>query len=133
MRQRRIGHRAGVAAIISAMLGAGVVTAVLAGSGGSTAPPSAVAVVRTVVTTAASAAAGTGDGDARRMPDVVGRPLDQARTAVVAAGGSVAVSGGGLFGIIDESAWTVCSTEPGSGSGLGSRQRVVLHVDRSCE
>ncbi|MGD8202436.1 PASTA domain-containing protein [Ornithinimicrobium sp. W1679] len=66
------------------------------------------------------------------MPDVVGKSLDVANSDVERAGfgDEVEVLGGGLFGIVDESNWTVCSQEPGGGSEITSAPR--LTVDRTC-
>lgn len=67
------------------------------------------------------------------MPDVVGIPLDQARTAIRDAGftGRVSIDGTGVFGAADESGWQVCYQMPAAGSQatIGT----VLEVDRSCD
>lgn len=66
------------------------------------------------------------------MPDVVGDRLDVAKSDLSAAGvseGDVEVVGGGMFGVVDESNWTVCEQSPSAGSAA-SDVRVV--VDREC-
>lgn len=67
------------------------------------------------------------------MPDVVGKRLDVALSDVERAGfdDEVEVLGGGTFGVIDESNWTVCTQEPASGTELFSAPRIT--VDRTCE
>lgn len=66
------------------------------------------------------------------MPDLVGKKLDAAKTDVQEAGfeEDVEVDGGGMFGIVVESNWTVCSQEPESGKAITDAPR--LTVDRSC-
>jgi len=77
--------------------------------------------------------AGCSAGAAVTMPDVVGKRLDVAISDVKRAGSDkeVEVLGGGLFGVIDKSNWTVCSQEPANGTVLSSAPR--LTVDRTCE
>ncbi len=67
------------------------------------------------------------------MPDLVGKRLDVALSDVQRAGldDDVEVLGGGMFGVVDESNWTVCSQEPASGSQVSTAPRVI--VERSCE
>jgi hypothetical protein len=67
------------------------------------------------------------------MPDVVGRQLDVAQSDIKRAGfeDEVEVVGGGTFGIIDESNWTVCEQLPAAGKAIAVDPR--LTVDRSCD
>lgn len=76
--------------------------------------------------------AGCSGGEPITMPDLVGKKLDAARTDVEQAGfdDDVEVDGGGVFGIVVESNWTVCSQEPLSGEAITEAPR--LTVDRSC-
>lgn len=55
--------------------------------------------------------AGCSGGEPNTMPDVVGKRLDIALSDVERAGfdDEVEVLGGGAFGVLDESNWTVCS------------------------
>lgn len=83
-------------------------------------------------------AAACGESDdaastARVMPDVVGQQLDSALTAIEDAGfeDDVEVSGGGTFGIVDESNWTVCEQTPAAGASIPDAPQ--LAVDRSCD
>ncbi len=67
------------------------------------------------------------------MPELVGKRLDVALSDIERAGfdDEVEVLGGGMFGVVDESNWTVCSQEPTSGSDITSPPRVT--VERSCD
>lgn len=55
--------------------------------------------------------AGCSGGGAVTMPDVVGKLLDDAISDVERAGfdDEVEVLGGGIFGVVGQSKWTVCS------------------------
>jgi hypothetical protein len=67
------------------------------------------------------------------MPDLVGERLDVAKSDLSAAGISendVEVVGGGTFGVVVESNWTVCEQSPSPGS-TASDVRVI--VDRECD
>jgi hypothetical protein len=65
------------------------------------------------------------------VPDVVGERLDVAKSAMADAGYETEPLGGGMFGIVDESNWTVCETRPDAGpTGTGT---VKLIVDRTCD
>lgn len=76
---------------------------------------------------------GCADGEPVTMPDVVGKRLDIATSDVERAGfdDEVEVLGGGSFGVIDESNWTVCSQEPDGGSVISAAPRIT--VDRTCD
>lgn len=82
--------------------------------------------------------AGCGESDegtptATVMPDLVGQQLDAALTAIEDAGfeDDVDFSGGGTFGIVDESNWTVCDQTPAAGASITDAPQ--LAVDRSCD
>lgn len=78
---------------------------------------------------ATSLLAGCGGADGP-VPDVRGDRLDVAKSTMSDAGYDTEELGGGVFGIVDESNWTVCETDPPAGStGSGT---VKLVVDRSC-
>ena len=91
---------------------------------------------RLVVTSAVIAAtllvAGCSGGGAVTMPNVVGKGLDVAISDVKRAGidDEVEVLGGGMFGVVDKSNWTVCSQEPQNGAAVSSAPR--LTVARTC-
>jgi beta-lactam-binding protein with PASTA domain len=67
------------------------------------------------------------------MPDVVGKRLDIAISDVERAGfdDEVEVLGGGSFGVLNESNWTVCSQEPREGDLVSVAPRIT--VDRTCD
>lgn len=73
-----------------------------------------------------------GSGEESEMPDVVGSPLDTAKSDIERAGygSALEVLGGGLFGIVDDSAWIVCEQLPAAGEAITKQPR--LTVDRSC-
>jgi hypothetical protein len=64
------------------------------------------------------------------VPDVVGERLDLAAAHIEDAGLEYEEIGGGTFGVIDTSAWTVCDQKPEPGTMTD--QPVRLIVDRSC-
>jgi hypothetical protein len=67
------------------------------------------------------------------MPDVTGKRLDSAKQAIKDAGFSddPKVIGGGVFGIVVDANWTVCSQSPGAGASVTDKPE--LTVDRSCD
>lgn len=75
-----------------------------------------------------------GCGSAHRvvMPDVRGKKLDVAERDIKDAGidAKVSVDGGGLFGVIVKSNWTVCRQSPAAGRSATGAPR--LTVARSC-
>jgi hypothetical protein len=84
---------------------------------------------------AAAGCGGSGEEatEAPKMPDVVGRKLDVALAEIKNAGigDEPDILGGGTFGIVDESNWTVCEQSPAAGQD--SRNAPELTVDRSCD
>jgi hypothetical protein len=66
------------------------------------------------------------------VPDLAGARLDLAEHALDRLGLSHDTSGGGLFGVVVSSNWTVCTTTPAAGATISSGQKVRLFVDRSC-
>jgi len=69
----------------------------------------------------------------KTMPNVTGQALDKAEDAIQSAGGDpdkVKEIGGGKFGIVVKSNWTVCSQSPAAGQALPSAPQ--LTVDRTC-
>jgi hypothetical protein len=75
---------------------------------------------------------GNGENAATPMPLVTGLQLDVALSDIEAAGFSneVEIIGGGTFGVVDESNWTVCEQSPAAGQALANP---LLTVDRECE
>lgn len=74
-----------------------------------------------------------GAAKATVMPEAVGKQLDVAKSDIKRAGfaGEVEVLGGGIFGIVEESNWTVCEQLPSAGTVVTEAPR--LTVDRSCD
>lgn len=66
------------------------------------------------------------------VPDETGARLDVAEDDLRSQGLRYKEIGGGTFGIIVKSNWTVCSTSPGPGEQVPKHTRVRLVVDRSC-
>jgi len=76
--------------------------------------------------------AGCGSGKNSVMPDVTGKKLDVAKSAIKEAGfeDEVKVDGGGVFGVVRESNWEVCDQSPAAGEATSDTP--TLKVDRSC-
>lgn len=70
----------------------------------------------------------------KAMPDLIGKRLDIARSDLkelgLEDGESIEVVGGGTFGALDESNWTVCDQEPKAKGEIGENVRVL--IDRTC-
>ncbi|MEX2458253.1 MAG: PASTA domain-containing protein [Actinomycetota bacterium] len=69
-------------------------------------------------------------GGSEPLPSVVGTRLDVAIDNLKDAGYDHEVIGGGTFGVLDESAWTVCAQDPAP--GVETDDPVELVVDRTC-
>ncbi len=67
-----------------------------------------------------------------RVPPLAGLRLDGATALLDAAGLRRKVDGGGLFGVVDDTAWFVCATTPSAGTPVEGSSVVVVHVDRDC-
>ena len=67
------------------------------------------------------------------MPYVVGERLDVAKSDIKRAGfgGEIEILGGGMFGVLRDSNWTVCGQLPPAGQVVQQAPR--LEVDRKCE
>jgi hypothetical protein len=66
-------------------------------------------------------------------PKLVGKRLDIAKSDLKGAGvdeEKIQVVGGGAFGALDESNWTVCDQEPDAGVELSDAPRLL--IDRTC-
>jgi hypothetical protein len=77
--------------------------------------------------------AGCGSDKNPVMPDVTGKKVDVAKSAIKDAGfeDEVTVDGGGVFGVINESNWEVCDQSPVAGETVSDAPR--LTADRSCD
>jgi hypothetical protein len=76
------------------------------------------------------AVAGCGGADGP-VPDVAGERLDVAKSEMSDAGYDTEEIGGGAFGILAESNWTVCKTDPPAGDSGGGTVKLI--VDRECK
>jgi hypothetical protein len=77
----------------------------------------------------AAVIAGCGGADGP-VPDVAGERLDVAKSEMSDAGYDTEEIGGGAFGIVAESNWTVCETDPAAGDTGGGKVKLI--VDREC-
>jgi beta-lactam-binding protein with PASTA domain len=77
----------------------------------------------------ACVAAGCGGGEERPAPNVVGQRLDVAQERLDDLGLGYETIGGGTFGIVITSRWTVCEQHPVAGRPTS---RLELVVDRWC-
>jgi hypothetical protein len=66
------------------------------------------------------------------VPALTGGRLDHAETALDRLGIPYRTSGGGLFGIISSSNWTVCATSPSAGAELPPASEVTVFVEHAC-
>ena len=73
-----------------------------------------------------------GDESFVTVPSLGGMRLDDATSALQQAGLDRQIDGGGLFGVLDDTAWTVCATTPDAGTEVVPGDVVVVHVDRAC-
>lgn len=113
---------AGAAAIVASdddRLAAGAVTVTLAQT-------------TTQIATVDAIAPATTERSGAPVPRLVGLRLDAATARLDAAGLRREVDGGGLFGVLDESAWFVCATTPDASAPVAGSSVVVVHVDRDC-
>jgi hypothetical protein len=69
----------------------------------------------------------------KTVPNLLGKRLDVAENTLHEAGLTYKEIGGGLFGIVVRSGWTVCETEPAPEAAIKAGGRVKLIVSRSCE
>jgi hypothetical protein len=66
------------------------------------------------------------------VPDVLGGRLDRVHHYLDNLGIKHDTSGGGLLGILDDSAWMVCASSPAAGARVTPDQTVKLFAERSC-
>jgi len=89
--------------------------------------------VRCVGCLALFAALAACSGEDAVMPDVTAQRLDIALSDLERAGygDEPEVLGGGMFGVVDQSNWTVCDQAPAPGEAVTNTPR--LTVERSCD
>jgi hypothetical protein len=73
---------------------------------------------------------GSSDGGGIEVPSIVGEPLDVAEQRLDELGLDSARVGGGLFGVLEPSAWDVCDTYPAPGAAVRPGNTVELLIDR---
>jgi hypothetical protein len=74
-----------------------------------------------------------GDGDNKLvMPDVAGQRLDVAESELDDLDIPYEEVGGGTFGVIDTSAWTVCATKPKAGKRVGETVKLIVARPGEC-
>jgi len=66
------------------------------------------------------------------MPDVIGGRLDKVHDYLDGLGIQHDTTGGGLLGILDDSAWQVCASSPPAGVNVTPDQTLRLFADHSC-
>jgi hypothetical protein len=66
------------------------------------------------------------------VPTLTGGRLDHVETALDRLGIPYKTSGGGLFGIISSSDWTVCATSPTADGRLPPEAEITVFVEHSC-
>jgi predicted Ser/Thr protein kinase len=71
-------------------------------------------------------------GAAVGVPTLTGARLDHAEAALDQLGIPYRTSGGGLFGVIVSSDWTVCATSPPAGGQLAPATKLTVFVEHSC-
>jgi hypothetical protein len=77
----------------------------------------------------ALAGCGSGAGEPKRVPSVVGMNLKAAEDRLDDRGLRYEAVGGGTFGIVVRSRWAVCRQRPAAGNRAAS---VTLYVARTC-
>jgi hypothetical protein len=66
------------------------------------------------------------------MPNVIGRPLDEAEQELARHGIAYVTDGGDIFGIVVPSIWEVCETEPGEGETVRGTARLRAALPSTC-
>jgi hypothetical protein len=66
------------------------------------------------------------------VPNQVGERLDVAEETLLSHGLRYKEVGGGSFGVVVKSNWTVCESRPSGGAQVRKHTRVALIVDREC-
>jgi hypothetical protein len=66
------------------------------------------------------------------MPNIIGRPLDEAEEELARHGIAYVTDGGDIFGIVVPSVWEVCETEPGRGEKVRGTAHVRAALPSTC-
>jgi hypothetical protein len=67
------------------------------------------------------------------MPDMIGRPLDQAEEELGWRGIAYVTEGADIFGIVVPSVWEVCETEPGGGEKVRGTAHLRAALPSTCD
>jgi serine/threonine protein kinase len=116
--QRRGGMLASILALI-VLAGVGVVAVVEA--------PKLSDAARNISSSSGSSTGGSSDVT---VPAVTGQPLDVAEQRLDDLGLHASEDGGGIFGVLVPSDWSVCETSPPAGSTVDPGSTVSLSIDR---
>jgi hypothetical protein len=120
------------AMVAAAGLGTAGAAALVASDGETRAAPTSVTVTLAQMATETTTQPATTADSGVPVPALAGHRLDDASAVLQRAGLRREVDGGGVFGVLDDAAWTVCSTTPGAGDRVEPDAVVVVHVDRTC-
>jgi hypothetical protein len=120
------------AMVAAAGLGAASSAVLVASDGDTRAAPTSVTVTLAQTATETMTRPATTAESGVPVPPLVGQRLDEASAMLQQARLRREVDGGGVFGVLDESAWMVCSTTPAAGDRVERDAVVVVHVDRAC-
>jgi hypothetical protein len=66
------------------------------------------------------------------MPDVVGRPLDEAEQRLSRRGIAYVTDDGDVFGVVVPSIWEICESEPGAGARVRGTARLRAAPPGTC-
>jgi hypothetical protein len=67
------------------------------------------------------------------MPNVIGRPLDEAEEELARRGIAYVTDRGEIFGVVVPSIWEVCETEPGGGEKVRGTAHLHAALPSTCD
>lgn len=133
--------RLGLGCVATAMTGLALIAGGCGGGGGDThVVTEKIVKVKTVAddsggarpaSSRSAAPSSSGGGGSATVPDLADERLDVAESMLRRRGLAFKEIGGGTFGIVVRSNWTVCSTQPAAGKATSGRVRLI--IDRSCD
>jgi hypothetical protein len=127
-------HRLLAAMAVAAGIGAAGAAALVAGddAGRVAAGAVTVTVARTETAIEVAATSATTGAAVAVVPPLTGVRLDDATALLQEAHLRREVKGGGVFGVLDDSAWVVCKSKPREGEVVARDSVVSVQVKRSC-